>query len=250
MAGNNKPKVKRALAPIGDYEVGYCKPPKATQFQKNQPSANRKGRPPKAKSPSALQMGWSNGFNDMTLEEAARPVQVRDGNKVVTMPAYQAATRAALIKAGNGNVAAYRNVSLSIQHAQQIARAEKEEAIKAAMEYKRELTAFARRMDAEGQDHGLVVHPDDIDFDLLTGEVIILGPKTPEEREVLKLYRKGLAGLKALLLEACADQRAHPRRTSIAKRIKLLIDSIAQCNAVLPERYRCDVQAFLKKEGF
>lgn len=250
MAGKSKPKVKRALAPIGDYEVGYCKPPKATQFKKDQPSANRKGRPPKAKSPSALQMGWSNGFNDMTLEEAARPVQVRDGNRVVTMPAFQAATRAALIKAGNGNIAAYRNVSLSIQHAQQIARAEKEEAFKAAMEYKRELTPFARRMDAEGKDHGLLIHPDDIDFDLLAGDVIILGPKTPEERDLIKMHRDVLTGLKALLLEACADQRAHPRRTSIAKRIELLIQGIEHCNAMLPERYRCDVQAFLKEEGF
>lgn len=105
-------------------------------------------------------------------------------------------------------------------------------------------------MDAEGKDHGLLIHPDDIDFDLLAGEVIILGPKTPEERDLIKEYRDGLAGLKALLLKACADQRAHPRRTSIAKRIELLIQGIEHCNAVLPERYRCDVEAFLKGEGF
>ncbi|WP_374589602.1 DUF3489 domain-containing protein [Novosphingobium sp.] len=42
----------------------------------------------------------------------------------------------------------------------------------------------------------------------------------------------------------------HPRRTSIAKRIGLLIRGIEHCNAMLPERYRCDVQAFLKDEGF
>ena len=96
----------------------------------------------------------------------------------------------------------------------------------------------------------MLIQPNDIDFDDLAGEVIIFGPKTPEERELIKMYRDGLAGLKALLLDACADQRVHPRRTSIAKRIGLLVDAIQQRNATLPERYRCDVQALLKNEEF
>jgi len=243
------PKRTRALAPIGDYEVGYAKPPKASQFKAGQPSANPKGRPRKTQRPSPLQLGWSNGFHDMTLEEASRLVQVRDGNKVITMPAYQAANRAALIKAGNGHVGAYRNVTLAIQQAQQVARAEKEEAIKAAVEYQRDVTAYARRMDAQGKDHGLLIHPDDIDFDLLTGEVIILGPKTPEEREMVQTAREVAEYSKTLLREACADLRKHPRRTSIQKRIDSLVRSIKFCNEMLPKRYQVDPKAVLEEKG-
>ena len=39
------PKNSRSLAPIGNHEVGYCKPPTAHQFKKGEPSANPKGRP-------------------------------------------------------------------------------------------------------------------------------------------------------------------------------------------------------------
>lgn len=79
--------------------------------------------------------------------------------------------------------------------------------------------------------------------------MIIGGPKTPEERELLQICRDVLAGLKARLLEACAEQQKHPRRTSNAKRIAVLTEAISDTNALLPQRYRCDVSAFLKAEG-
>lgn len=40
--------------PTGDYETGYCRPPKGGQFKKGQPSRNPKGRPRRSKRPHAI----------------------------------------------------------------------------------------------------------------------------------------------------------------------------------------------------
>lgn len=249
MAGKRSGKGTRALAPIGDYDVGYGKPPVEHQYKKDQPSPNPNGRPRKPKPPSAMQLGWTNGFHDMTLEEAMRPVQMRDGKKVVTIPAYQAATRAAFVKAGNGNAAAHRNILTAVNMAQEIARKEKEEAFTAAQCYKLEHTAYARRCDEQGIDHGLEIHPDDIDFDLAAGEVIIRGPLTPEQRAAYKMFKDGAKAASTLLVDACEELRANPRRKSLKDRIAGLAELIAKCNEVLPPRDRVDVQALLDKEG-
>lgn len=243
------PKRPRALAPIGDYEVGYCKPPRTTQFQKGQPSANPKGRPRKAQPLSPLQQGATNGFHKMTLEEAMRPVQVRDGSRVITMPAYQAAVRATHIKAATGHAQSMRNVITLTKDAQAATRAEKEEMFENAIAYKRANTAYARRCDEQGIDHGLLIHPDDIDIDILEGEVIIRGPLTPEEREAYLLHKNGVQVAKTFLIEACAEFREHPRKPTVKKRITDTVELIRRCNEVLPRRDHVDAYAVLREQG-
>lgn len=71
-------KSKRADA---DYEVGYCKPPKARQFKKGE-SGNPRGRPPKSKN-----------MNTLLDEELDRLITLRDGNGV-----RQISTREAIVK--------------------------------------------------------------------------------------------------------------------------------------------------------
>lgn len=139
------PKQPRALAPIGDYPVGYCKPPVASQYKAGQPSANPKGRP----------KGSRNGqkanplpivdvpIHKMVLEEAVRPVQVRDGDKVIKIPAFQAGIRATYINAAKGSNPAMRNAHMITTHAEQVERERLEEAIAAWVQYK---DAAARRM--------------------------------------------------------------------------------------------------------
>ena len=68
-----KSKARRSPSPIGDHQVGYCKPPVATQFKKGQPSANPKGRP-KGESLMPPGAGWTNAFHELIIEEAGRPV--------------------------------------------------------------------------------------------------------------------------------------------------------------------------------
>ncbi len=64
-----------------DYDVGYGKPPKQTQFQKGQ-SGNPKGRPKRSQNMSTL-----------LYEELGRKIQVTENGQTKTMTARQAMVR-------------------------------------------------------------------------------------------------------------------------------------------------------------
>ena len=78
------------------YAVGHCKPPLHTQFQKGQ-SGNPRG-----------------GSRALALEEAYRLVTVREGNKVMRLPAIQAMMRNQLALAVKGNGPAQRAMLAAI----------------------------------------------------------------------------------------------------------------------------------------
>ena len=52
--------------PTGDYETGYCRPPKHGQCQKGAPSKNPRGRPTKPKTPDAIIEGASRAMVSIT----------------------------------------------------------------------------------------------------------------------------------------------------------------------------------------
>src|SRR5438445_8035472 len=58
-----------------DYEVGYCKPPKATRFVKGK-SGNPNGRPP-----SCLRMGSPVNFVDILMRELDAPITMMEGGR-------------------------------------------------------------------------------------------------------------------------------------------------------------------------
>ena len=88
----NKPK----NTPSGDYEIGYGKPPKATQFQPGK-SGNPRGRP--RGRPSLL---------ELVLEEAARVVKYQVGDKVMHMDRDRAVMRKLYELAMQGKLPAIR----------------------------------------------------------------------------------------------------------------------------------------------
>ena len=74
------------------YEVGYGKPPVHTRFPKGQ-SGNPSGRPKRKATERA---------KEIALQEAYRLVPVREGDKIVKLPAIQAVHQIALAAKGNG----------------------------------------------------------------------------------------------------------------------------------------------------
>jgi hypothetical protein len=94
-----------------DYAVGYGRPPLHTRFQKGQ-SGNPRGRPPSK----------TKTVNEMVLEEAYRPIAVPEGDRQMTISAFQAMVRSQFTQAIKGNGPAQRNIVELVEGAE--ARAE------------------------------------------------------------------------------------------------------------------------------
>jgi hypothetical protein len=91
--------------PPQDYKVGYRKPPAHTRFSKGK-SGNPGGRP------RGLTAGRATA---LALKEAYRLVSVKEGDKVITLPAIQAVLRSQVALAAKGNGLAQRTVIEAIQ---------------------------------------------------------------------------------------------------------------------------------------
>jgi Family of unknown function (DUF5681) len=81
-----------------DYAVGYGKPPAHTRFRKGR-SGNPGGRPRRMTAGRATALA---------LKELYRPVTVREGDKLIKLPAIQAVLRSKVALAAKGNGPAQR----------------------------------------------------------------------------------------------------------------------------------------------
>jgi hypothetical protein len=94
MSRNRKP-------PQEAYEVGYRKPPVHTRFRKGQ-----SGNPSGGRRNTEIERA-----KKLVQEEAYRRINVREGDKVIRMPIFQAVLRSQLALAAKGSVAAQRDVA-------------------------------------------------------------------------------------------------------------------------------------------
>ena len=97
---------KSKKAPKGDYTVGYARPPKANQFQPGQ-SGNSTGRPRGRPS-----------LDELMLEEAARVVKFKAGDKIMHMDRDRALLRKVFDMALNGKIQAIQLVIARLAQAQ------------------------------------------------------------------------------------------------------------------------------------
>jgi Family of unknown function (DUF5681) len=86
----------------GTYEVGYGKPPVHTRFRKGV-----SGNPAGKRAPTQYTL---RDANRLIMEEAFRQVSVRDGDKIVKIPMFQAVVRSHNMSTVKGNGPAQRGV--------------------------------------------------------------------------------------------------------------------------------------------
>lgn len=162
------------------YLVGYGKPPAEHRFKKGQ-SGNPKGRR-KAKKTEPLR-GYDRPTQLMILEEAYRPISLREGDKVIELPAIQAVIRSMSVSAMKGNRLAQKLVTEIVQKIEQDHFKIQYENIEHFTKYKESWSAEIERCRKAGlPEPELVPHPDDIIIDYRKGKLEFAGPISKEEK--------------------------------------------------------------------
>jgi hypothetical protein len=171
---------KKHFIPGGNYENGYGKPPKDTRFKKGQ-SGNPRGRPRGAKNKQS--MANYERLKGMIYDEIYRKIMVNEEHGSVQMPMIQAVLRSAVVKAAKGD---HRSQKLVIQLGAEVERADLHEHRKyheSVIAYKKEWEdIFSEREHLGSTGPEPLPHPDHIHVDWKTGETVVWGPKTREEK--------------------------------------------------------------------
>src|SRR5467141_3967894 len=140
---------------------------------------------------AALGGGIADRLGGMALDEAIRPVTVREGDKVSEIPAMQALVRTMFRAAAQGDTKAGRQLLEVIARAESGRTGAALEILQHAVQYKEKYAPIFEKHDREGLDPlDIFPHPDDVIINETTGEVTIEGPVSKEQAGARKAVRE------------------------------------------------------------
>jgi len=171
----------RAKAEAAPYAVGYGKPPKASRFKPGT-SGNPGGRPKGSGSAKPADVVVEQ-IKALVLEEAYRPIQIRDGDKLVELPLVRAVVRSLGLNAAKGQHRSQTTLLDLVTAVEGERRSNRERLFEEVIDYKlhwEKEIAVARR--AGLPEPTPLPHPDSLTINPFDGSVISRGPWTEEEK--------------------------------------------------------------------
>lgn len=236
----------------GKFEVGYGKPPKEHRFKSGQ-SGNPKGRPRGSRNKPKQLDPAQQPTDVLILEEAYRTVSIREGDKVIELPAIQAAVRSLAIAAMKGSRLSQRALAELVRQVEDRKASEHLTIMGNALEYKQKWSAELERRRRLGlSEPDPVPHPDDIIIDMRTGHVRTEGPLDEREK---RRWDWRLARRDEAQAEVNRFAEKYERARSKQTRMMWLLEWHLEqrifdiINDSLPERYKAKLQNRSTREG-
>ena len=231
------------------YEVGYRKPPEAGQFKKGQ-SGNPTGRP-KGKADKKNYMASLTAMTtDMILEEALRPVTIREGEKTFKMPMIQATIRAMGIGAMKGNRFSQRDLMMLAQ----AAASERAAELRQKFDLYIDMKAYGEALFKQHDDAGLprpdiFPHPDDILIDPREGTAEIVGPHTNEEHQALNRTLASLDTIQDIVTDLGQKAKRGRHKASFKVAALKLQRHFDEINLAMPKRHKRFLKDRISDDG-